>query len=81
MELRVIRGHADHVKPHQLGSALNEWRIVLGKARGMRLALNIDAEDHENRYVFGHAGDLRCERLRAPRPASAQRGTVNITGT
>ena len=58
MQLRVVRGHADHVKPHQLGSALNEWRIVLGKARCMRLAVDIDAEDHENRYFFGHAEDL-----------------------
>jgi hypothetical protein len=50
------------VKRHQLGGALNEWRVSSGKARRVRLALNIDAENHENRYFLGHLETSHAER-------------------
>jgi hypothetical protein len=65
VQLGVIRRDADHVKPHQLGGALNEWRVMFGKARRVRLVLHIDAENHENRHFFDHVGPpvmSGCER-------------------
>jgi hypothetical protein len=58
VQLVIIAGNADHVKPHHLGGAQYEWRIALFEARGVRSAVNIDAEHHDNRHFIGHAGDL-----------------------
>ena len=73
-QLVIIGGNADHVKPHHLGGAQYEWRIALFEARGMRSAVNIDAEHHNNRHFFAHMETSRHERLRAPRPANAPCG-------
>ena len=54
----VVGGNADYVKPHQLGGALNERCVAFFEARGMRSAVNIDAEHHDNRHFISHAGDL-----------------------
>src|SRR5437764_15232055 len=69
------------MKPHQLGGARHQRCIAVGEARRMRLAIETDAKRHGNRYFFAHLETSRRERLRAPQPASARRGIVNISRT
>jgi hypothetical protein len=81
VQLVVIGGDADHVKPHHLGGALNERRVALFKPRAVRSAVNIDAEHHDNRHFISHAGEPPVMSGCEHRDRSAQRGTMNITRT
>jgi len=81
VKLRVIGIDADDLKPHKGGGALNEWRIARTEPRGMRPTVNIHAENQENLYFSVMLETSHRARLRAPRPANAHRGIVNISGT
>ncbi len=81
VQLLVVSHDVDHLKAHQFGGALHERRIALFEPRGMRLAVNIDAKHHENRYFFAHSNTCRGAVFTMPQRRTHSARSVNIHGT